>query len=311
MSLPTPTVTPVPSTSTSTPGVENLTGIEYLPGWELDVYLPETPDASYPTLLLLHGAGGPTRESLEPLSEYLIQRGYATVLADREGDGLWDWMDYFPNAFCTLAWLHVNAESFGFDSERVVVFGHLAGEHAAAMIGTVDDPVEFMEYCPYEWPVSNSVKGVVTYGAVVGTKEFYLSAPIDFSENEIAYNLYDGSLILSEDEREEIRKTMLDTPYAEWQEITGLSSGGEQVLLSLAPYWVDGSEVPFLLLQGAYDFIDIASPEAFVALLQETGVEATLTVIPGGDHQAIMNSSSPGFERACEAIAAFVAEVIE
>jgi acetyl esterase/lipase len=214
-----PTETPMPPTTATwtpratTPTAESENGIVYLPGWELDVRLPERIDGLLPTVLLLHGGGGPDRTWMYPLAEPLIEQGYATVLPDWGATGLFDWTDDFPNAFCSLAWIYANADAYSLDRERVVVLGHSAGGHAAAIIGTVDDPAEFLQGCPYQLPASGWTKGVVTYGGVFGTKELYLTYPREDFGNETMYDLYDGTLELAPGERAEIHDILMDTPY--------------------------------------------------------------------------------------------------
>jgi predicted dienelactone hydrolase len=90
---------------------------------------------------------------LYSLADCFTARGYAVVL----DNWLVGWLNdqsELSNAFCALAWLHTNAEEYGFDPERVAVFGHSAGGYAAALLGAVDDSTEFMQDCPHLLPES-------------------------------------------------------------------------------------------------------------------------------------------------------------
>jgi dipeptidyl aminopeptidase/acylaminoacyl peptidase len=90
---------------------------------------------------------------LYSLADCFTARGYAVVLANWLVGWLNDQSE-LSNAFCALAWLHTNAEEYGFDPERVAVFGHSAGGYAAALLGAVDDSTEFMQDCPHLLPES-------------------------------------------------------------------------------------------------------------------------------------------------------------
>jgi acetyl esterase/lipase len=309
-----PTATPVPPTETPMPNVPPVTpaadsgsskfnDIPYLPDWLLDVFLPEDADGPYPTLLLLHGAGG-TRSLLYPLAEYFTQRGYATVVPN--------WMEgerpprrsEFLNTFCSLAWLYSNADEYGFDPDRVVVFGHSAGGFAASVIGAADDTTEFLEGCPYQLPATHWTKGVVTYGGLYGYK-------IAIGYREFYEMLADPGQLTSE-ESDELHQMLVDTEVEDWRDLGGLSEGQTQLLHILAPYWVDGNEPPFLLLSGERDSnIGLDVPNAFASLLQAAGSEAEVVKIPGADHMEICDGSSSGFTDSAEAMEAFLAELLE
>lgn len=299
--------TPVPPT----PAEGDLEDISFLADWNLDVRLPEGAEGPFATLLLLHGNSG-DRRSLYAAADYFSERGYATVVADwLGGHGNIDWIDYFPTAFCALAWVHSNAGPYGFDPERVVVLGHSAGGHAASIIGTVDDPAKFLQGCPHQLPAEGWTRGVITYGGVLGTKEVFLTLPLPLLQGKTMLELYNGTLQLPPDERDEFRDILVETPYESWRDISGLSADGTRILHSVAPYWVDGSEPPFLLVHGESDPLGVAGQEAFVSQLQAAGVEASLVVIPQANHDAIRDTWRLGFEEACQAIEAFLTELVE
>jgi acetyl esterase/lipase len=302
-STPELTNTPVPPTAPpSTPTPQFLQDISYMPDQDLDVYLPEGVDKPFPILLALHGDAG-AKKDLMLLAKYLRERGYAVVAADWgvSMDGVN--RSVVSHAFCALAWIHTNAETYGIDPQRVVVFGFSSGGHLAALLGSVDETTEFMEGCPHQLPASDWTKAGVTYGGVFGTPKLGLS---------LFLQIYRGAIQLPHDEQAEIHQTLMDTPLQSWREISGFSEKGTKFLHSLPPYWVDGSEPPFLLIHGEGDtLVGSAEPEAFVAQLQAVGVDAKLLILSNAFHNDIRNSKSSGFEDACQAIEAFLTEVLE
>jgi len=249
--------------------------------------------------------------SLKSLATYFAERDYAVVVPDWGMADLYgaNWSAEFQSAFCALAWSHANAETYALDLERVVVFGHSAGGFAASMIGVVDDPAEFVVDCPHQLPPPGWVAGVVSYAGVFGTKEVFLRHQLD--TRRTLFDYYAQKLGLPVDEEAEILDTLRKTPYEGWRDIGELSERGTTLLHSLAPYWVDGSEPPFLLIHGGRDEMPIGGCKAFATQLQAAGVEAAVVVIPDAHHGAITTASKPGFEETCQTIEEFLAEVLK
>jgi acetyl esterase/lipase len=320
-----PTATPIPPTATPVPPNPDAPpvkpifmfdsriyrAISYLPDWLLDVYLPEAEVGPYPTLLLLHGAGV-NNESLSAIARHFAQRGYATVLPNWLTGKYPPERSMFSNAFCALAWTYSNAEAFGFDPERVVLFGHSAGGHVASVMGAVDDVTEFMEGCPYQLPVSDWTKAVVTYGGLFGTQEGYLSVERP-DTTKTAFDFHSDSIKLTPDESAGLHKTLMDTAVEGWRGLSGLSAGEEELLHMLAPYWVDGSEPPFLLIHGETDvmYIGIDAPEALASQMQAAGSRAEVLLVPDAGHIAIFSRNNSGFKDTVEAMEDFFSEVLE
>ena len=303
----TATYTPVPPTPVPASPLEN---IQYLdPNWQLDVSLPESTNGPFPTLLLLHGAGGVYRQSLKSVAEYFTQRGYAAVLADWMVGHDPDWPDSSSNAFCALAWVHSNAEAYKIDADKVFVLGHSAGGYAASIIGTVDDPSGYLKHCPHQLPTSGWTAGVVTYGGVLGTKEVFLTR--EYAADPTLFHGLAGAFGVSSEEEMTLHETLMNSPYESWSEIGGLTAEGMRLLQCLPPYWVDGSEPPFLLALGEYDSMDPAGHQGFEDHLRATGVEATFSIISGARHESIIMAGSSGFEKTCQAVEAFLAQVLE
>jgi acetyl esterase/lipase len=138
---------------------------------------------------------------------------------------------------------------------------------------------------------------VITYGGVFGAKE----GPI----------IGDMILQLPSDEQDATYQILMDTPYGSWCEIGGSSESGTEILRLLPLYCVDGSEPPFLLIQGELDILDPAAAKAFSAQLQAVGVDARLVMISDAGHMDIMIDRSAGFHSACKAAEAFLTRVLE
>ena len=123
---------------------------EYRPGVEADVYLPTAPDSGpIPVVVTVPGGSWATadRTGLGPLAEALAAEGMVVVNARyrASGDGV-----AFPTPVediaCAVSWTSARAEEEGFRPEPLVLAGHSAGAHLAALAALAPD--EFRGDCP-------------------------------------------------------------------------------------------------------------------------------------------------------------------
>lgn len=218
----------------------------------LDVHLPAG-DGPHPTILAIH-AGGFRQNSksvYNPFAEYFTERGVAMVASNYRFSGPdTTYPAQVEDVQCALAWLHANAESFGFDPGRVVVLGGSGGGYLAAMLGTVDDRDLFTGDCPHALPDDDAVAGVIVFTGIFDfrTIDDYRSSDIRLLER------FWGA--------------------------THDQLSAEQ-LNEMSPIaWVDGSEPPFLLIHGVEDRIAlIVRSEDFHAALQAAGASTELLII--------------------------------
>jgi len=104
---------------------------------------------------------GQSKAALAHQGHYFARRGYATVvIAYRE---MPDYIYPSPvqDAFCALAWIHTNAATYGFDTEHIFVTGIVFGATQGALIGTVDNPADYLVDCPHALPETNWVHGTM------------------------------------------------------------------------------------------------------------------------------------------------------
>jgi acetyl esterase/lipase len=267
------------------------------PAHSLDIYLPQDAEGPLPTLLILHG-GDSTKEDFNFLAGYFAQQGYAAVPAGFRPSGGKDVND----AFCALAWVHANGESYGLDPQRIIVFGYSVGGLVAANLGTVDDPSLFLEGCPHSLPESDWTQGVATYAAVLITPEACLT------QGWCMFGSAEASG-LTLPEMEAIFGEMLAVPPSDWRDDPGLSPETRDWAQQTPLYWVEGREPPFLLIHGEADeVVPPGESEAFAAYLQDAGVDADLLLLPGAGHLSIV-PSSPSFPAIVEAVGAFASNL--
>lgn len=267
------------------------------PQHTLDIYLPEGQNGPLPTLFILHGDDS-TKEDFNFLAGYFVEQGYAAIATEfRSPAG-----DHIRDVSCSLAWVHANADAYGLDPQRIVVFGYSVGGLLSAMLGTVDDPGLFLEGCPHSPPESGWTQGVATYAAVLGTPEACLVESWCIFGSALAHGV-------TVDVMGGIYDELLDVPPSGWRGSGELSQEARDVAQGLPLYWLEGSEPPFLLIHGdADEWVPSGESEAFATYLEEAGVEAELLLIPGAGHLSIV-PSSPSFFTIVEAATDFVADI--
>jgi acetyl esterase/lipase len=291
---PTETPTPVPATETPTPvptptatptptekPYEKESDVPYAdadPRQKLDVYLPTSGEGPFPTLLAFHegNMNSGSKADLRDQARYFVERGYAVVVPNHRFTPQYIYPAQVQDAFCALAWIHANADAYGFDTGRIVALGLVSGGNLAAMLGVVDDPTPYVEGCPHALPAENWVQGVATF---TGLFDFTNDVYGRYAERE-HYVAYLGG------EPDQVPET--------WREASPIN-------------WIDGSDASFLLIHGAGadERIDSSESARFRNALKEAGVEVRLSIV---DRSHIVLRESLASYRAVEALFARISE---
>lgn len=103
----------------------------------MDIYLPENPTGSDPVILLLHGGGfafGDQRmELIRPVIEAATAKGYVVASADYRKSGEATFPAAVADSKAAVRYLKANADAYGIDPDKVVVWGESAGAYLALM----------------------------------------------------------------------------------------------------------------------------------------------------------------------------------
>ena len=117
-------------------------------------------DGPHPLLIWIHGGGwrGGDHLNMPGFTESALDAGFAVASLDyrlTSEAGLWGdapvtWPAQLHDCKAGIRWLRANAGVQGLDPDRFVAWGHSAGGHLAAMIGTTaDDPALEGEIGPH------------------------------------------------------------------------------------------------------------------------------------------------------------------
>ncbi len=117
---------------------------------KLDVIAPRDRSGPLPTLLYIHGGGwvgGTKARAMLQLLPYL-EMGFAVVNVEYRLARVALAPAAVEDARCALRWVLSNADSYGFDVDRIVVSGHSAGGHLALTTGMLQASAGQDRRCP-------------------------------------------------------------------------------------------------------------------------------------------------------------------
>ncbi len=303
-----PAETPAP-TASLVPPTEEPAGPTYSdqpymedgnPKHTLDIYLPDEAEGSLPTLLMIHGALD-FKEDHSGVGDYFADQGYAVVITEYQTEV--DQQISIQDLFCSLAWVHANADQYHFDSQRVYLFGYSLGGFFSATLSAMEDPSQYQAGCAYPIPETDRIRGVITFAGLFVTQEVCLSPQGGWCMSGIA-NANKIPLM----EMAGIFETLREVPPSNWEDSSELSDEVKIFAGGLPLYWIDGTEPPFLIIHGDVDdMVPIGESEAFAKAVQAAGGNAEFIALPGAGHFSL-TLNSPSFTQTAAAMENFMAE---
>jgi acetyl esterase/lipase len=328
--LPTATPTAAPATPTPEPDYPTYSDLPYVDDGDrkqtLDLYLPPGGTEPLPVLFVVHGLdvygsaewifGVRSKDAYDELAGHFAERGYAVVVVNYRYPSEPFQQQMTQDVACALAWMHVHADTYGIDPQRIAVFGDNLAAGPAAMLGIVDDPTLFLENCPHPRPESGSVKGVVIYCGGLLTPGYL----VDIGTNLTAFTQFHGTTAeMPFKQVEGALKTLHSLPRQEWHDSASLDESAKRVARLLPLYWLDGSEPPFLLIDGPgnagwigrlpRDQLPPADVTFLLPELQAAGVEVQSLVFPDAKWDTVLEPEAS--TEIYAAIETFLAERFE
>ncbi len=118
------------------------------PANKLDIYLPAKGQAPYPVVVNIHGGAffrGDKADFKLNAQAPALTRGYAVVSVNYRLSYEAEFPTSIYDVKAAIRWIKANARQYGFNPNRIAVWGDSSGAHLAAMIGTTSHGVPLLE----------------------------------------------------------------------------------------------------------------------------------------------------------------------
>lgn len=246
-------------------GTRMLRDIAYVPGGherqKLDLYLPPQERSAdgrpAPLIVWVHGgawrAGSKDRCPALPL----VRQGYAVASINYRLSQHAVFPAQIEDCKSAIRWLRAHATQFGFDPDRIGVWGSSAGGHLVALLGTTGDTELF-----------HRADGPAVSSRVQAVCDWF--GPTDFTKMNLAGSRMDHDAP--------------DSP--ESQLIGGPIQENPQKCAQANPItYVSKSDPPFLIMHGDGDpLVPLNQSELLHEALTKAEVDSTLHVVKGAGH---------------------------
>jgi acetyl esterase/lipase len=254
----------------------------------LDVFMPSPYDGTKPVIFGLHGyvlrfgdltMNNSNRQVLKNFARYFVELGYPVVIPDL----YWSKEPYAEqqakDAFCALAWVHANAGEYGFDTQRIVAYGHYYGAATATKLAAVDDASPYLTDCPHPAPQQNFA-AVVAYGDALFTPAESVESPFHYSDVWAdSHGLKDE---LTQDDTIAFFETISAVPHTDWSTDASFDDQTRKLAALMPMYQLNGNEPKFLVYSGTVNLWEkrLNNPNpttpqgaVFVEILETAGVD--------------------------------------
>ena len=227
----------------------------------LDIYSPKSITHPLPVALWIHGGGWSRgrKEQRPPVD--LMAHGYAIVSIDYRLSEEAPFPAQIEDCKAAVRWLRANAATYHLDPDHIGAWGHSAGGHLAALLGT-SGGVAALEGDGDNSGYSSRVQAVVD-----------ISGPTDI------LSLYEGVANATEGPGRRARS------FIE-QFLGGTPEENRAKAIAASPItYISKDDPPFLVIHGENDLsIPVSQSEIFVQKLKAAGVDGTLVVAEGRGH---------------------------
>lgn len=241
----------------------------------LDVFAPASGE-NHPIIFYIHGGGWKrgSKEGVGRKPQVFTDRGFVFASTNYR---------FVPNVSIkemtgdiakSIRWIHDHAKEFGGDPNRIVVMGHSAGAHLAALVSTDDS------YLKAEGLSLAILKGCV---------------PVDVSMYDIPKRVKDGGSVPS---------TLIEELFGKTAE--------SQASVSPAAFAAKGKNIPAFLILHVADRPDTkAQSDHFAAALTAAGVKATVVPAEGKTHGTINSDLGLPDDKPTKALYEFLEDVLK
>jgi len=228
---------------------------------QLDIYSPKSINHPLPVVLWIHGhhwARG-SKEQRPPVN--LMAQSYIVVSLNYRLSGEAPFPAAIEDCKAAVSWLRANATTYHIDPDHIGAWGHSAGGHLGALLGTSGGVAE-LEGAGDNATFSSRVQAVCDMSGPSDILQFY----------ETISSLNDGSGRRAKSSIEQF--------------LGGSVEQNRAKAIAASPItYVSKDDAAFLIIHGENDMsIPVSQSEAFAAKLKAAGVDATLEIAKGRGH---------------------------
>jgi acetyl esterase/lipase len=219
----------------------------------LDIVRPKmSPPTRMPAIISIHGGGWRGGRKRPQQSAFLAQRGFFTVSITYRLSQEAPFPACLSDCKAAVRWLRANADRYHLDPERIGVWGHSAGAHLAALLGTTGD-----------LPLLEGASGSPGYSSRVQAVAVF-AVPADFL-------LPTGGWLNAP----AVRELFAGTP----------EQRAEAMRLASPLTHLHGDVTPFLIVHGVSDtVIPIEQGRRLYEALSQRGCQVTFVPVRGKGH---------------------------
>jgi acetyl esterase/lipase len=236
----------------------------------LDIYSPKSITHPLPVLLWIFGNRWSRGSKNHPPPLYLISRGYIVISIDYRLSGEAPFPAAIEDCKAAVRWIRANAAAYHFDPDHIGAWGHSAGGHLAALLGTSGGVAE-LEGTGDNATFSSRVQAVCDMSGPSDILQFY----------ETISNSNDG---MARRDRSSIE-----------QFLGGSVEQNRAKAIAASPTtYVSKDDPPFLIIHGEEDMtIPVNQSEVLASKLKAAGVQVTLIMPEGRGHGVGGRSFAP------------------
>jgi acetyl esterase/lipase len=228
---------------------------------KLDIYSPESITHPLPVVLWIHGHRWSygSKEQRPPVN--LMAEGYIVVSIDYRPSGEAPFPAAIEDCKAAVRWLRANAATYHIDPDHIGAWGHSAGGHLAALLGTSGGVAE-LEGAGDNSTFSSRIQAVCDMSGPSDLLRFY----------EAISNSTDGSARRAKSAIEQF--------------LGGSVEQNRAKAIAASPItYVSKDDAAFLIIHGENDMsIPVSQSEAFADKLKAAGVDTTLEIAKGRGH---------------------------
>jgi acetyl esterase/lipase len=217
---------------------------------KMDVHYPGAMSKPAPVAVYVHGGSWSSGSKTDSIGmtdvPELLARGYLVASVDYRHAPEWKFPAQIHDVKCAIRFLRANATRFNLDPNRIGAWGHSAGGHLVALLGTTD-----------------------TRDGFEGSQEY-----ADQSSRVQAVADMCG------------RADLRGMPADKAESVFGAPNDSSDILEHASPItFVSKGDAPFLILHGDKDAtVPLRVSQTLTERLQAAGVPVTLVIVKNADH---------------------------